>query len=670
MAKADKLLKRVNKWVEENPLTPQQLDKIYKSRANSKGVAFSNTDVDGGKRVWSDHLAKVMGDEGYAIPGPNHRFYENGVDNDELDILGMTPKLVTDRKGNKFVEAFHWTPKENVEGILKNGLVETLGADASKYQNRKGTWMSFGDKNPMERNYNNNARLGTKEYGMVPVRAMIPYEEWKRMYVDHTGKTMDDQVMVFRAPDNAPWGDTELSNGRRERVTIPPMYLEQYSLPDDWQMYLEKARGMSLPGWNPSMDHPGMGVKGMLRYVPEKDRGTALTKAIKEEKEKYGDYDAWDAAQNSRVDARVLRDVVGHARTQKRLKENMADDEGLWPAISSPFSNSLLKVPFYENMAAPYFKHYPKKDTERYLADLLPFRATRQNFMNTRYNTPVELVNGILNPPKQKKGHFQQGYNISGFEKDYAMNPSDSPRARTFITNRTMDRLPIGATLGREFREQIRDAREGTKNLVKNNIAGYHLYENMNLGKEYLNNAGVDVHNIDKWNSQIDDLLPTRFMGSTDLSKPLKESLMEKAHRLALDKSFAYGTPSQKYALQKIQGDLDESPFSNWGPGDYDKVRKQWAYEKGREIDAWTSNANVNNETLKKIRPIVDDMNRISSMTDDEIKSELIKMRRNELVNDWKKKFSADSLDRVVGHHIGRNIGKYRASRGKYGLDK
>lgn len=35
MAKADKLLKRVNKWVEENPLTPQQLDKIGKYRASS-----------------------------------------------------------------------------------------------------------------------------------------------------------------------------------------------------------------------------------------------------------------------------------------------------------------------------------------------------------------------------------------------------------------------------------------------------------------------------------------------------------------------------------------------------------------------------------------------------------------------------------------------------------
>lgn len=148
------------------------------------------------------------------LGGENHRYYEPGrrirmtVD----ETARRSPDVWVDpESGERYVRAFHYTQPENIENILKTGLAARLGPDAKNFQNRAGVWTSMGDANPMGYDYVNNAYVGEKNYRMDPLEIRIPEEEWKSMVVDHTGKTGDDQVMVFRDSPSKPYGTVDIN---------------------------------------------------------------------------------------------------------------------------------------------------------------------------------------------------------------------------------------------------------------------------------------------------------------------------------------------------------------------------------------------------------------------------------------------------------------------------
>lgn len=642
----------------------------YRKNINQWNEYYSNRD--GEDAMFLDPYGKAVG-------GDNHFFYEStGRDIEDYDAERMSPDYIVDENGNKFVEFFHWTPKENVPGILKNGLVESLGADAKHFQRRKGLWTSFGPRNPMEKNYNNNAGLDSPDFGMVPIRGVIPYEEWKAMHVDHTGETLDDQVMVFRSPEKSPYGKVILPSGNEENVVIPPQYIEEYKIPKNWTMKLRDGSDeFTLPGWVPGKPLPQSSFDSsneILRSVDVDPRDLYSP-------DWTGNIDNDETAENF---GRAVNDALRTKKQQDDFKENNKNHFTNMYKRGNIFYND-YSLEDWNNKADwkklrkrlndSYSDTFVKKLAEEHRARTLGKKAHYDYVMGTKFKTPYDLVMGMEVSPKQQEGSFGRGFNEEKFLDDIAYN-HDYPRVEKFKRNLVMDHAPIsafsdydlGAARSKGYENLYNKRTQGDRNglFVQDNPV---FKETPTDAYGYAFDAGLRNHDVSRWWSEKDDKLPTRFRGEYDESKPLKESSMEILHREAT--SDAAKKRGLKPATMYRNRTFDFArPLSNWGPEDYAKVRDQWLYEKEAELAAWTRNANFDPKNLKNVQPIIDERNRIKSMSDNEVREKILESRHNELVNDWKNKFSADSLDRVIGHHIGRKIGKYRASRGKYGLDK
>ena len=85
---------------------------------------------------------------------------------------------------------------------------------------------------------------------MEPLEIRVPEEEWKAMPIDHTGKTVNDQVMVFRPSDAQPYGTVDVA-GEKAPVVIPPEYISRYEFPKDWETEA-KYGNKTLWGYRPT----------------------------------------------------------------------------------------------------------------------------------------------------------------------------------------------------------------------------------------------------------------------------------------------------------------------------------------------------------------------------------------------------------------------------------
>lgn len=679
--------------MENKKLTPLQI--LYKEFKNAKTDAARNEawrrfEIKRGEMYppRSDRKSAMLRDSAAvaakyptkALGGENHRYYEPGrrIRMDVDETARRSPEVFIDpESGERYVRAFHYTNPENIDAILQNGLAARLGPDAKNFQRRAGVWTSFGEENPMPYDYVNRAYIGEKGYAMEPLEIRIPEEEWKAMPMDHTGETVNDQVMVFRPSKAKPYGTVDVA-GEKAPVVIPPEYISRYEFPKDWET--EVAGGKSLWGYTPTKKATRKNDNSFFRALPDDVKDDA-----------YKD---------------LGKDASNNAVNQWAVENRMQD-----------VKNALMRADWNRNFSyvVPSTKldgSSKKFDKEADLAASLESRANAQWFGNTDFSTAYDAAIASENTPAQKMGHFQKGYGTTdpfgyGFE---------APRTKKLVTDIVGDNTPIWELVNYPGRFG-----RSSKLLEKAKTYGIEIPTNANdpIARDYLNYAGRRVFDglpspnntneirrafngsvphysrdelrkfdIDWRNNfyreggykeKVDKLLDGHYNSREEAREGTKE-----AGKILDQFQIDSRRPEVMKERRKAVMGMNDSPY--WS-GDYEhhmtepqKVAKAraWnnaidAFEHGAYEDALDRTEKFYERHPELDRNDLDVNTKVYQPIKEKVHKELqekfypeeLQKVRQKLVEDWKKQFTQDSLNRVYGHELGRKLGKYRASRGK-----
>lgn len=640
---------------------------MYPPRSDRKSAMLRDSAA-----VAAKYPTKVLG-------GENHRYYEPGrrIRMDVDETAKRSPEVFIDpESGERYVRAFHYTNPENIENILQNGLAARIGPDAKNFQKRAGVWTSFGNANPMPYDYVNRASIGEKGYAMEPLEIRIPEEEWKAMPMDHTGETVNDQVMVFRPSKAKPYGTVDVA-GEKAPVVIPPEYISRYEFPKDWET--DVAGGKSLWGYTPTKKATIKNDNSFFMALPDD---------VKD--------DAYKA---------LGKDASNNAVNQWAVENRQQD-----------VKNALMRADWNRNFSyvVPSTKldgSSKRFDKEADLAASLESRANAQWFGNTDFTTAYDAAIASENTPAQKMGHFQKGYGTTdpfgyGFE---------APRTKKLVTDIVGDNTPIwelvnypgrfgrsskllekAKTYGIEIPTNANDpiARDYLNYAGRrvfdglpspNNMNGirrdFDGYKDLNGGVRYtrddLRKANVAWKNDFYWKGgykeKVDNLLSS---GNAEDAKKAKEIIEQ--YRMDLM------SPSVRKRRQQYVLGLNKVPYSynvyeahRQEPA---SVAKAKALSRAMRSDELIDAISQETDLYLKQHPELDfdkDFDKAyfevkknvgepyaQAIAETYYPEELQKVRQ-QLVEDWKKQFTRDSLNRVFGHELGRKVGKYRASRGK-----
>lgn len=108
-----------------------------------------------------------------------------------------------------------------------------------------------------------------------------------------------------------------------------------------------------------------------------------------------------------------------------------------------------------------------------------------------------------------------------------------------------------------------------------------------------------------------------------------------------------------------LKNTMSEQDYEKlWNDSKKGLRKKAFQTREGQEILKSAYRGNQFNSELG-LGNMIRSISKQPKITEDELE---------QLRSAWRKKFKADSLDKVIGHKLGSNIGKYRESRGKYGL--
>lgn len=629
--------------------------------------------------VAAKYPTKVLG-------GENHRYYEPG----QKKKIGInetakrSPEIFIDpQSGERFVRAFHYTQPENIDNILKTGLAARIGPDSRYFQNRAGVWASFGNANPMPYDYVNEAALGEKAYSMEPLEIRVPEEEWKAMPIDHTGKTVNDQVMVFRPSDAQPYGTVDVA-GEKAPVVIPPEYISRYEFPKDWETEA-KYGNKTLWGYRPTKKEIIVDDEGFVNSVSPNLLDRAKTAIGKK------------ASSNE-----LAQWLVDNA--QDELKTDILEHN------SSIGYGGLGNREFWGTKYSAKDKTNADRDLI-YAKNLKP-DAKRSWFTGTRFESPYDFAYATETPPKPSEGSVYRGSNMNA--QTWLLG-IDVPRTKKIVTDIAGDKTSIG-NLVKDPYEMERQYYMLTNKI--NESPGIELpYQARNpLVQDYLKSAGVrlgigeyktsnqtrqafngykdlnggisytrddlrkanaywknDFYRKGGYKEKVDNLLSS---GNAEDAKKAKEIIEQ--YRMDLM------SPSVRKRRQQYVLGLNKVPYSYEHYESHKTepaaVAKAMALSRAMRSDELNNALSQETDLYLKQHPELDfdkDYDEAffavkkkvgepyaQAIAESYYPEELQKVRQK-LVEDWKKQFSNDSLNRVFGHELGCKVGKYRASRGK-----
>ena len=530
----------------------------------------------------------------------------------------------------------------------------------------------MGDANPMGYDYVNNAFVGDKNYRMDPLEIRIPEEEWKSMYVDHTGKTGDDQVMVFRGSPSKPYGTANVA-GENATVVIPPEYISRYDFPKDWTMHFADGSN-TLYGYAPNK-----------KEILVRDRGfveTSSPELVKKARETIGD---------GATDNQIAQWIVDNAQTKN--KKYILENNG------SVAYGGLRRGEFMD--AFPMPKNPRRRDIEANAVNNLPYKARRQWFENTVFETPYDFARATEDSPSLSKGIVRRGYGPQN-----VFGPGiEAPRTAKFMNDVIGDQKSFKSFLNSDsyYDDDLFVKRAETQGIEVPSEARY------SNPHDYLKNAGFRF-NMGDWRnpndarrasdssvprySKEDKIAAIRdwnnkfflenYKGKVDAFLEEKDPL--KAKQQIDEFHDILKTPEIRIQRQKALGSMiDENklqPFSynkRWmkHPEEYARQRVSGRARLDEEIEN-----KIFDETEKYLteHPELDHVKDYDQalihvtrtkgpelykpLEDKYYQAELNDVRKN-IANEWRDQFRQDSLNRVFGHELGRKVGKYRASRGK-----
>lgn len=643
---------------------------MYPPRSDRKSAMLRDSAA-----VAAKYPTKVLG-------GENHRYYEPGrrIRMDVDETAKRSPEVFVDpESGERYVRAFHYTQPENIDNILKTGLAARIGPDSRNFQNRAGVWASFGNANPMPYDYVNRASIGEKGYAMEPLEIRIPEEEWKAMPMDHTGETVNDQVMVFRPSKAKPYGTVDVA-GEKAPVVIPPEYIFRYEFPKDWET--EVAGGKSLWGYTPNKRMAPVTDRGFVKSIPENILDDA--KSVLGENATNNQISQWA------VDNR-----------QKELKDYFLSND--YPNLYG----SLSRVNFKEQKQ-PSSRTKSGNYEDGIIASNMKKSAQRQWFEGTDFKNPYEFAVGTENPPKPSEGFIGKAYSDHKVFPTYEAEPT---RTKEFLINTFGDKYPI-SRFGNTNNEYIYP-KEGFV-LPKNNYGQdrYSVYDYFDLagvrdigkGKTY-ERSEDEVRrafggHVPKYNR--DDIRKFDIEFRNDLfrkggyKEKIDDVYKSRRERFSKDDAGKVKTILDQFQIdlrspeimkqrrEVVLGKNDRHRYyperTEFFPEEPQNVAKSQAWYKAIKTDEFSDAMSKEVEKYLEQHPELDfdkDYDKAYKIVRDQVGEQVaqpivdkfypeeLQKVRQQLVEDWKNQFTQDSLNRVYGHELGHKLGKYRASRGK-----
>lgn len=641
---------------------------MYPPRSDRKSAMLRDSAA-----VAAKYPTKVLG-------GENHRYYEPG----QKKKIGInetakrSPEIFIDpESGERYVRAFHYTQPENIDNILKTGLAARIGPDSRYFQNRAGVWASFGNANPMPYDYVNEAALGEKSYSMEPLEIRVPEEEWKAMPIDHTGKTVNDQVMVFRPSDAQPYGTVDVA-GEKAPVVIPPEYISRYEFPKDWETEA-KYGNKTLWGYRPTKKEIIVDDEGFVNSVSPNLLDRAKTAIGK--KASNNELAQWlvDNAQDE-----LKTDILEH---NSSIGYGGLGNREFWGTKSST-------------------KDKPNADRDIIYAKNLKPDAKRSWFTGTRFESPYDFAYATETPPNPSEGSVYRGSNMNA--QTWLLG-IDVPRTKKIVTDIAGDKTSIG-NLVKDPYEMERQYYMLTNKI--NESPGIELpYQARNpLVQDYLKSAGFRFNLGESYNRND----ARRTFGET----PRRYSVDEKKAALRewnndffrnnykdkIDAFLDENDPVKaKQQIQEFHDILSSPEVSNHRRkalkeyiddgfiNQLDQYNRNWRknpteYARNKAVTRARIDEGVEDrifdETEKYLaeHPELDHVNdydralvhvtrtmgpELYKPLEDKYYEEELHDVRKKIIDEWKDQFKQDSLNRVFGHELGRKVGKYRASRGK-----
>lgn len=593
----------------------------------------------------------------YALGNQNH-VYSVSPDEPQNDWMNLNPEYhgqpaLTNsghqihwrKDGTPIIDAYTWTQIPNIEKIKKTGYLAVEGSDTENFHpGTKGQWTSDRDNTPMGKNYDNDMHVGEvgpngENFNEELLHSRLPLSWYQNAPVIHQGpRGSSYNVDVIQARPNAP--EVMIGEGDRrrlEKVATPAQFINHIpadKMREDWVMSLNG--GLSIPGWHPNKKDYNVTLSDMLYYggpqkgsMSDKESANALIEAVKKPE--------------------VVQKIIGNFRyngPDMNIRQRKALDE--------------------------YYKIFENGE-----------------------HTPYEIIASAKNPPAQpSSGRMLDTERVDGGWNSVT-NDSDFSRTQNFIAEKIRDNTPISRyRYGTPYRSE---------NLLDLKGTALQNYFVKNMGTQSLNSSifrvfpdkftlskkdkayqkSIGLGNLDKYvleKKSFKNYPESNEISNGEKYKYAKYDLEDKKSR-RFDQAMTYAHRNYSDAMNKGDVDISYKPFNDAMDFTANSVFNQkqsfsfddW-FDAYKNSKGFTNKSRIQSERERlepAVRMYLDELKKLPS--DKELTREVLKQRQRKYAprkedfteDRYKDYMKADSLDKVIGHTIGRRIGADRAKRGK-----
>ena len=596
----------------------------------------------------------------YALGNQNH-VYSASPDEPENDWMNLKPEYhgqpaLTNsghpihwrKDGTPIIDAYTWTQIPNIEKIKKTGYLATEGSDTKKYHpGTEGQWTAEVDNYPMDENYDNHVEIFKKgkngeTFNEELLHSRLPLNWFQKQPITHQGpRGWGVKVDVIHAKPGSP--EVFLGEGEKRRsaqVATPAQFINH--IPEDktrkdWAPVWKKNM---LPGSHPNKEDLG-GTEEFIFGMTGRDPSGSSVEEQKKAAFKMANNDSY-ALQYA------LRNVD---KADKTALQRDADNAFLEDYVSRTSGN----------------------------------------------RTPYDLAWQTKNVPQQGEGMIDRGNNTSLSQ----WNGIELPRTNAFTFQTYLDSKKLSDFLPLDSYERL------LNNFYLNKFAGKYGHPANSLSmirniipspkkaevlyKDYLDKIGMK--NFSEIKKERDSFPGRSFFESPVTSETLnhaprrgfyKEELKDLKQNRSYDAArkgtfddwnFVYKNVASNNKFNKLQN----FSFDDW----FDNYMRNDNFYKDYFQEGVINQPSVQQaiaEEKERVRPYVEKYleNMKNLPTDKQLEKKAYErtkkkfdhgLTREEELEFLKRRQpyqrKADSLDKVIGHMIGRRIGADRAKRGK-----
>jgi hypothetical protein len=596
----------------------------------------------------------------YALGNQNH-VYSDSPDEPQNDWMNLNPEYhgypaLTNsgheihwrKDGTPIIDAYTWTQIPNIENIKKTGYLAVEGSDTENFHpGTKGQWTAEVDNYPMDENYDNHVEIfkrgkNGETFNEELLHSRLPLNWFQKQPITHQGpRGWNVKVDVIHAKPGSPevfWGEGK--NRRSAQVATPAQFINHIpedKMRKDWAPVWKKNM---LPGSHPNKEDLGGTEEFIFGMTGRDPSGTSV-----EEQKKAA---SMMANKDSYALQYALRNVDKSDKTE--LQRN-ADNAFLEDYVSRTSGN----------------------------------------------RTPYDLAWQTKNVPQQGEGMIDRGNNTSLSQ----WNGIELPRTNAFTFQTYLDSKKLSDFLPLDSYERL------LNNFYLNKFAGKYGHPANSLSmlrnlipspkkaevlyKDYLDKIGMK--NFSEIKKERDSFPGRSFFESPVTSETLnhaprrgfyKEELKDLKQNRSYDAArkgsfddwnFVYKNVASNNKFNKLQN----FSFDDW----FDNYMRNDNFYKDYFQEGVINQPSVQQaiaEEKERVRSYVEKYleNMKNLPTDKQLEKKAYErtkkkfdhgLTREEELEFLKRRqpyqMKADSLDKVIGHTIGRRIGADRAKRGK-----